>query len=172
MGRKTRRPLSFDLAIIKQMISVSKRFVVASGGTILVVVAVFLLAPSGGRRYLAQSVVIAKPYTNALFARSFETHVIQMTPQVLRLRVMPAFNAMPGLGTPVLTNGVWIRIFVVGATAQDAERVADEAAASVCWTLLTNYGVAGAIIERGHSVRSYSHFHDRFQPAVARFFMQ
>jgi hypothetical protein len=152
------------------MNTASKRFILASVGALLVVVAVFWLARSGGGRYRAESRVIAMPYTNAIFARTFETHVIQTIPGVLRLRVIPTFNGIPGSGVPVLTNGAGIQIIAVGPTAQDAQRAANEAAAIICRTVLTNYGVEGQIVVQANSARRYSYFHDSFQPAIARLF--
>ena len=153
------------------MTTVAKRSVLVSVAVLLVIVVVFSFAPVGGPScYRAESRVIAKPYTNALFARAFETHVVQTIPGVLRLRVASTFSGIPSSGAPVLTNGVAIQVIAVGPTAQDAERAANEAAATLCRTVLTNYGVAGQIVDRANIARSYSYFHDSFQPAVARLF--
>ena len=84
--------------------------------------------------------VIAKPYTNAFFPRTFESHVVQTIPGVQSLRVSPTFSAIPGSGAPVLTNGVGIRIVAVGLTPEEAQRAANEAATSICQMVLTNYG--------------------------------
>jgi len=114
--------------------------------------------------------VVAKPYTNAFFARSFESHIVQTIPGVLALRVTPICSAIPGSGVPVLTNGVGIRIIAVGPTPEEARRAANEAAVQLCRTALTNYGVTGELVDRADSARKYSYFHDTFQPAIARLF--
>jgi hypothetical protein len=114
--------------------------------------------------------VVAKPYKNEFFARSFETHIIRVIPGVLALRVTPALSAIPGSGVPVVTNGVGFRIIAVGSTPEDAQRAANEAAAQLCGTTLTNYGVTGELVDRANSARTYSYFHDTFQPAIGRLF--
>jgi len=126
-----------------------------------------LAAPSSPR-YRADSTVIATPYTNALFASSFKSHIIRTIPGVLALRVMPAFSAVPGSGVPVLTNGAAIRIIAVGPTPEDAQLAANEAASQLCRTALTNYGVTGVLVDPAKSGRRYSYVHDTFQPAVVR----
>ena len=80
------------------------------------------------------------------------------------------FIGIPGGGAPVVTNGVGIRIFTTGPTVEDAQRAANVAATQVCQTVLTNYGIEGFVAERANSARSYSYFHDSFQPAVRRLF--
>jgi hypothetical protein len=152
------------------MTTTSKRFILAGVVVLLVVVALIWAAPSSGGRYLARSAVIPSPYTSAFFARTFETHVIETIPGVLRLRVVPRLSAIPGSGIPVLTNGVVIQIIAVGLTAEDAQRAANEAATRVCQTVLTNYGATGEISDQANSARRYSYFHDSFQPGIARLF--
>ena len=148
----------------------SKRFILAGVVVLLVVVVLVWAVLSGGGHYLAESAVIPNSYTSAFFARTFETHVIETIPGVLRLRVMPKLSALPGSGIPVLTNGVVIQIIAVGLTAEDAERAANEAAKRVCQTVLTNYGSTGEISDQANSARRYSYFHDSFQPGIARLF--
>ena len=147
-----------------------KRLLLIAIGALLLVGVALLFAPSGTRRYRADSMVLAKPYTNVFFGRQFESHVVQTIPGVLALRVTPAFSAIPGSGVPVLTNGVGIRIIAVGSTPEEAQRVANEAAAQLCRTGFTNYGVTGELVDRANSARSYSYFHDTFQPAIGRLF--
>lgn len=148
----------------------TKRFLLIAVITLFLVGVALLLAPSGALRYRADSMVIAKPYTNAFFPRSFESHVIQTIPGVLSLRVTPTFSAVPGAGAPVLTNGVGIHIVAVGPTPEEAQHAANEAAMRICRTVLTHYGVTGQIVQQSNSARSYSYFHDSFQPAIGRLF--
>lgn len=54
------------------------------------------LVVAGAGRCRAESCVIAKPYTNAVFARTFERHVVEKLPGVLCLRVTPTLSASPG----------------------------------------------------------------------------
>ena len=152
------------------MTTLSKRLTLAVSITVVVVIAVLFFAPASSRGYRAESFVIAKTYTNAFFARSFEADLIRTTPSVLRLRVRSMFIGIPGGGAPVVTNGVGIRIFTTGPTVEDAQRAANVAATQVCQTVLTNYGIEGFVAERANSARSYSYFHDSFQPAVRRLF--
>lgn len=148
----------------------TKRLLLIALGVLLLVGVALQFAPAGSRRYRADSTVIAKPYTNALFARSFESQIIRTIPGVLALRVTQTFSAVPGSGVPVLTNGVGIRIIAVGPTPEDAQRVANEAAAQLCRASLTNYGVTGELADRAKGARRYSYLHDTFEPAVGRLF--
>lgn len=139
---------------------------------LLVGITLFVLPRAGGPRYRTESCVLAQPYTNVLFARAFEAHVVQTLPGVLRLRVTPAFRAIPGSAARVLTNGVAIHIIAVAPTAHDAEHAANDAATRLCKTVLTNYGVTGQVMEHAVATRRYSFLHDSFQPAVARLFQR
>ena len=127
-------------------------------------------ARPSSRRYLSDAIVVAKPYTNIFFARSFESQIVQTIPGVLALRVTRTLSAAPRLGVPVLTNGVGIRIMAVGSTPEEAQRAANEAAIQICQIALTNYGVRGQFVDRANSARKYSYFHDTFQPAIGRLF--
>ena len=127
-------------------------------------------APPSSRRYRADSLVVAKPFTNALSARSFEAHVLRTIPGVLRLQLSPTLSSLPTPGLPAVTNGVGIRIVAFGATSEAAQRAANEAATQLSRTMLTNYGVTGEIVDVATSARRYSYFHDSFQPAVGRIF--
>ena len=148
----------------------TKRLLLIALGALLLVGVALQFAPASARRYRADSMVIAKPYTNTFFARSFESQIIRTIPGVLALRVTPTFSAVPGSGVPVLTNGVGIRIICVGPTPEDAQRAANEAAAQLCRTTLTNYGITGELVDRARTARKYSYFHDTFQPAIGRLF--
>ncbi len=114
--------------------------------------------------------VTAKPFTNVFFARSFEAEVVRTIPGVLGLKITLAFSAVPSWGIPVVTNGVGIRIIAVGATPQDAKRVANDAAMQLCRSVLTNYAVKAELVDRATAARRYSYFHDSFQPGIARLF--
>ena len=149
---------------------ITKRLLLIALGIILVVGVALQFTPRVNRRYRAESRVISTPFTNTLFARSFESYIIRTIPGVLALRVTPTFSGRPGSGVPVLTNGVGIRIIAIGPTSEDAQRAANEAATQLCSTVLTNYGVTGEFVDSAKSARRFSYFHDTFQPAVGRLF--
>lgn len=137
----------------------------------LVIIGVVLdLAPANNRRYRAESLVLATPFTNSFFARSFEAHVIHTIPGIARLLVSPTFSGVPTPGAPAVTNGVGIRIVAFGPTPEKAEQAANEAAMQLSRTVSTNYGVRGEIADVARSARKYSYFHDTFEPAVGRMF--
>ena len=148
----------------------TKRVLLIGGGVLLLIVIVLQFMPAGNRRYRADSLVVARPLTNALLARSYEAHVVRTIPGVLRLQVSPTFSGVPTPGIPPVTNGVGIRIVAFGATPEDAQQAANEAATQLGRTVLTNYGVSGVIADVATSARRYSYFHDSFQPAVGRIF--
>ena len=127
-------------------------------------------APPSSHRYRADSLVLAKPFTNALSTRSFEARVIRTIPGVLRLQVSPTFSGVPTPGVPIVTNGMGIRIIAFGPTPEKAEQAANDAAMQLSRAVLTNYGVSGEIADVARSARRYSYFHDTFEPAVARIF--
>ena len=74
-------------------------------------------------------------------ARLFEVDVVRTIPGVLRLEVAPTFSWSSGSVRPATPNVVGIRIIAVGSSSEDAQRVAHDAAAQLCRTVLTHYGV-------------------------------
>jgi hypothetical protein len=151
----------------------TKRFLVIASGALLLIGVLLLLTPSGTsstRRYRAESMVIANPYTNAFFSRSFESHVIRTIPTVLSLRVTPAVTRIRGSGATNSVASVAISIVAAGPTSEAAQRAANEAATSICRMMLTSYGVTGQVAFDANSARNYSYFHDSFQPAIGRLF--
>src|SRR5437016_6337862 len=151
-------------------VTLKRRLLIAGAGVVLVSAGLFYLASSGGPRYRAESVVIIKPYTNAVFARSFEAQVIHTIPGILRLEVVPTRGAAPPLMTPGITNGAGIRIVSVGSTAQDAHRAATNAAAQLCVTVHDLYGSTAEVLDNTDRSRRYSFFHDSLQPNIIRMF--
>ena len=148
----------------------TKRLLLSALVALLLVGIVLEVAVPASHRYRADSMVVARPYTNAFFARSFESHIVRTIPGVLALRVVPVMSAIQGPGVPVITNGVGIGIIALGSTPEDAQRAANEAATRLCGTALTNYGVTVEFVDRATSARRYSYFHDTIEPAVARLF--
>jgi hypothetical protein len=148
----------------------TKYGIVITAAALLVLIGIALqVAPSRRHGYKAEAQMVAKPYTNAVFDRSFEARVVSTMPSVLRLWLTPSFSVPPSSGTPGVTNGVAIRVYAVGPTPTDAQRAAHDAAENLCAIVRTNYGLSGEVIDLG-SAQEYSYFHDTFQPAVGRLF--
>lgn len=134
----------------------------------LVLGIVFYLVFAGDPTYRAQSMVITSRYTNAFFATAFEEQVIAKIPKVTLIKVVPTFNTKIAKGAPNYTNGVAIRLIVTGATAQDAELAANEAAKDLRSLLVQQYDCPIFLIEKADQIRRYSFFHDSFQPKLIR----
>lgn len=139
-------------------------------GILLLVATIFVIRPSGQNRYLAETRIMIRPYTNALLSREFESAIIQSIPGVIRLRVTPGLNARPGSGVPIVTNSALIQIVVGGATGPDAERLADQAAISLCSTTRQSFAAKAEIVEKANGARPYSFFHDRIKLGINRLF--
>jgi hypothetical protein len=146
----------------------TKRISVVLGALLLICLGLVLMTSS--TRYRADAMVVAMPYTNALFARSFESQVTRAMPTVLSLRVALVFSRVSGSGAPMVTNGVVIQIVAIGRTPEEANKAANEAADSIRWMVSTNYGVDAMTVEPAYGTRKYSFFHDSFQPAIGRWF--
>jgi hypothetical protein len=146
----------------------AKRLLPIAIGALLLAGLALLLTVPGKRQWRAETMVIVKPYTNVLVSRSFESHFVRTIPGVLSLRVGPSLSAIPGSGKPVTTNGAGIWIAAFGRTPEEAEKVANEAARTLCWTVFTNYGAKGDVVDTASSARKYSFFHDSFEPTIDR----
>lgn len=142
-----------------------KRILLVGFGLLLLIAILLQFIPSNTRRYRADSVVLAMPFTNSLLARSFETHVVQTIPGVRRLHVSQSSTRVPTPGLPPATNGI-IRIEAFGPTPEAAQQAAIEAATKLSRTVLPNYGASGEILDVPTSARRYSYF----QPAIERLF--
>ena len=160
----------FGSAATVPMTTDSRRLLFACLGALLLGAAILWLATSGSGRYRAQSRVIVTPYTNAVFARSFESSVVQAIPGVIRLRVSPWYSARPTPTTASITNGAAIDIIVVGPTSLEAQRRANEAAVTLCANARQLYGGTAEAVDMADRARPYSFFHDSLQPGVARLF--
>jgi hypothetical protein len=147
-----------------------RRLLFAVLGVLLLGIVLFRVATSTGPRYRAESFIIVKPYTNAVFARSFEAQVLSTIPGVLRLEVVPARSAILPSMTPGATNGAGIRILAVGATAEGAHYAATNAATRLCVIIHDLYGSTGELVDTTDRSRRYSFFHDSLQPNVIRMF--
>lgn len=149
----------------------AKRLLLIAVGALLLVSFVLLhFRGSGNRQWRAETLVIVKPYTNALVSRSFKSHIVRTIPGVLSLGVGPSLSGSPGSGTPASTNGVGMVIVAFGTTPEEAEGAANEAARRICQIALTNYGGTGEVIQQAMSARKYSYFQDSFRPTIVRWF--
>ena len=148
----------------------SKRLLLGGFGASCVVLALLCFGPSGGPRFRAESMIIVRPYTNAVFTRSFEAHIIQTVPGVLRLWVTPVYSAIPKPGVTVTTNGAAIHIIAIGSTENDAQRAANDAAQRLCRVVLADYATTAEIAQAATTARRYSFFHDRLQDGIIRWF--
>ena len=137
---------------------------------LLLGIALFWLAPTRGGRYQAQSRVIAMLCTNAVFGRSFESRVVQRVPGVIGLRVYTSFSTRPTPTTPGLTNGAGMDIVVLGETSAEAQRLANEAAVTLCATVRQLYGGTASVVDLANGARPYSYFHETLELKVARLF--
>lgn len=147
----------------------SKRLLFACLGALLLGIAILWVAPPG-TRYRAISHVVVSPFTNAVFTRSFESNVVQRIPGGIRLRVFPSYSALATPTTPAITNGVGIEIMVDGASWLEAQRLANDAAVTVCATARQLYGGSADVIDTANQARPYSVFYDNLQRGVARLF--
>lgn len=144
----------------------SKLLVIAFSAAFLIGSAIIWLTPSGSSSYVATSRVMVMPYTNAVFARSFELSVVQRSPGVMRLR---SFRAGPAATIPGM-SGAGIDIIVRGATSVEAQRLANEAAVTLCATARQLYGGTALVVGMANRARPYSAFHDSILPGVGGLF--
>jgi hypothetical protein len=105
--------------------------------------------------YWAVSAVLARPCTNAFFARSFETQMIHSIPALRKLTATPGFStpaaaaswhtnkSFAGSSTPVGAN---IRLMALGATPEEARKAADDAATRLCAIVQRQYGGSAEVI--------------------------
>ena len=136
-----------------------KRTVLVILGALLLLCVAVLLITLSTQRYVAVSMVLVKPYTNAFFAQSFESEVIQKTPTVLSVRAVPSISAIIPPSTPVATNGVIIRIEAFGPSVVEAENAANEAAGIFArWHLPTTRLLGRSFMKRGlrESIRFFT----------------
>jgi hypothetical protein len=153
--------------------SINSRFMLVGFLAALgVFVAVLWLVPSRSTRYVASSRVMVMPYTNAVFAPSFEAGVVQQSKGVMRLRVFPSISAKPTPTSPTFTNGAGIDIIVTGATSLEAQQLANDAAVALCSSARRLYGGNALVVDMANRARPYSTFHDAFMPKLAKLFVR
>ncbi len=107
--------------------------------------------------YWAFSAIMLKPYTNAVFARPFETQMIKSIPALRKVTVSPGFAtvaAAAGWSTNKVITGpaapvsAQIRIMVLGSSPQEAQNAANDAATQLCAIVQRQYGGSALIVER------------------------
>jgi hypothetical protein len=115
---------------------------------------VFRQLRNDSRTCLAESLLVVRPFNNGLLARAFEREVMRTSPAIIRLGFCVAPLKETTLkGTTLQTNGL-IRLVAAGATAADAKRSADSAAAAVGSQLERHYGIHSVPIGPAQSVSS------------------
>ena len=91
---------------------------------LLVGILVFRESGDDSRAYAAESLLIVRPFNNALLGRAFEREVRRSSPGITRLGFqLLSFSITTPNGTTRQTNGV-VRLVAAGGTATDAERQA------------------------------------------------
>lgn len=114
------------------------------------------------RAYIAESLLVVRPFNNALLLPAFKREVMRSSPGIVRLGFELSTCAdRTSKGITYQTNGV-IRLLVAGATAADAERLANTASEGVRVALGQRYGVAATPLIQAHSAPS-SALHEPFR---------
>lgn len=129
---------------------------------LLVGILVFRASRDQSRAYIAESLLIVRPFNNTFLTRAFEREVRRSSPGIKRLgfQVSTESETTPK-GTICQTNGV-IRLVAAGRTAADAERLANSASDGLCATLRQHYGVSATPIGQAHGAPS-SAFHEPYR---------
>jgi hypothetical protein len=139
---------------------------VVIGGFLAVVLLVGTLVFRGSvdhsRAYIAESLLVVSPFTNALLLPAFKREVMRSSPGIVRLGFELSTSAdRTSKGITYQTNGV-IWLLAAGATAADAERLANTASEGVRVALGQRYGVAATPLIQAHSAPS-SALHEPFR---------
>jgi hypothetical protein len=142
----------------------NRRVVIA--GCLVVVLLIGSLVFRGSfdhsREHIAESLLVVRPFNSALLGRAFEREVRRSCAGLAFLGFqVSTFTSTTLNGTTHETNGV-IRLLTVGATAADAERLANNASDAVCGGLAQRYGVAATRLAQAHSAPS-SALHEPFR---------
>jgi hypothetical protein len=151
-----------------------KRIIIGGCLALILLVGTLVFRESGddSRAYIAESLLIVRPFNNALLARAFEREVRRSSPGITRLgfQVSTESERTPK-GTICQTNGI-IRLVAAGRTAADAERLANNASDGVRATLRQHYGVSATPIGQAHGAPSALHepYRLRFGNATPEYF--
>jgi hypothetical protein len=134
---------------------------------------VFRDARDDGRAYIAESLLIVRPFNQALLRHAFEREVVRSCPGVTRVgfEVSTVKSNAPN-GTTTQTNG-FIRLLAAAATAAEAERLAENASDGVRATLRQHYGAIATPIGQAHGAPSsalHEPFRFRFGDATPGYF--
>jgi hypothetical protein len=94
-----------------------------------------------GQAYAAESLLIVRPFNNALLGRAFEREARRSSPRItgLEFQLLTLSTSTPK-GTTSQTNGI-IRLVAAGGTAAEAERLANGAADTMRVLLRQQYGL-------------------------------
>jgi hypothetical protein len=113
---------------------------ICAGALCLGVTLAFLVWPRPPA-YWAFSAILVHPYTNAVFARSFETQMIQSIPRLRRLTVSAESH---GTNAPY---GAGIRLMALGPSPQEAQKAAEDAATQLCAIVQRWYGAKAVVTQ-------------------------
>lgn len=123
---------------------------------------VFRGSTDHSRAYIAESLLVVRPFNNALLRRAFEREVRRSCAGIGRLGFeLSTLADRTSHGITYQTNGV-IRLLAAGATAAEAERLANSAAEGVRVALGQRYGVAATPLVQAHSAPASAH-HEPFR---------
>jgi hypothetical protein len=129
---------------------------------LLVGILVFRESGDDSRAYAAESLLIVRPFNNALLGRAFEREVRRSSPGITRLGFqLLNCTITTSNGTTRQTNGV-VRLVAAGGTAADAKRLANDASDGVGAILRQQYGISTTPIGQAHSAPS-SAFREPFR---------
>ena len=91
--------------------------------------------------YWAFSAILVHPYTNAVFARSFQTQMTQSVPGLRTLTVSPESH---GTNAPY---GAGLRLMALGPSPQEAQKAAEDAATQLCAIVERRYGAKAVVTQ-------------------------
>jgi hypothetical protein len=139
---------------------------IAIGGCLALVLLlgtlVFRASLDDSRPYIAESLLIVRPFSDVLLRRSFEREVRGSSAGI---RLLGFAVSRSGVTTPKATswqtNGI-IRLVAAGGTAAEAERLANNAADGIRAALRQHYGISATAIGRAYSAPS-SALHEPFR---------
>jgi hypothetical protein len=129
----------------------------------LLTLAIVLRRSNGhSRAYIAESLLVVRPFNNALLQRRFEREVRNSFTGIARLGFeLSIYTSTTPKGTTRETNCV-IRLLVAGATEAEAERRATNASSGLRAALWQRYGVRATRLDQVHSAPS-SAAHEPFR---------
>jgi hypothetical protein len=132
----------------------SKRTIIIGVGLVLLLLVGILVirevSNRGGGAW-HESLLVVRPFKNALLAQAFERELRQACPGMTRLGfAVSTLTETTSQGTKSQTNGV-IRVVLAAATAAEAEQMANRASNVVRTLLQQRYGVSATPLGSAHT---------------------